>query len=66
MTDQHREQLIEAQEGHMRVRAMMHNICFIAKQQPTRKYLVPMVQSFDFKNFETKLAEIIEQIANDN
>ena len=66
MTDHHREQLIEAQEGHLRVRAMMHNICFIAKQNPARKYLVPLVQSFDFTNFETKLAEVIEDIANDN
>ena len=52
--------------AELRVKAMLYNICFIANQEPKTRFLIPMVTSFDFKNFETKLAEILEDISNDN
>ena len=45
-----------------RVRAadMQRNIGYVAARRPHAAYLIPMVESYDFKNFEIKLAEIVE------
>lgn len=50
----------------LRVRALVYNLHFIAGLKPEEKYLHPLVNSFDFRNFEIKLSEVLEDYANDN
>lgn len=50
---------------HRRVRNLIYNLDFIATLEQQEKYLHPLVVSFDFRNLEIKLREIIEDYANE-
>lgn len=67
MTSTHKPSKRERlQQCRKRVDDMERNLRFVAKLLPQIAYLVPMVESFDFQNFETKLSEVMEDYANDN
>ena len=59
-------QLERLEKCRKRVSDMERNLYRVSQMLPQIAYMVPMVESFDFQNFETKLAEVIDDHANDN